>query len=112
MNMLRINKTQSEQLRLLFPTATEQEIEEKISKIIADFLHMNEISEDIFAYDHMQLALEAMADADKIGNEIWQGYLESIEKLCSDASLTPKDLITAAYALALCREVKLRQEAQ
>lgn len=105
---LNITESKVEQLYLIFPNATEQELEEKVSNIITDFFHMNEIREDIFAYDHLQLALVAMADANNIGNEIWQEYLVSIEEF---GNLTAKDLITAAYAFALLREVNSRKEA-
>jgi translation elongation factor EF-1beta len=108
---MKVSDIQIEQLRLIFPNVTEQELEEKISNIIHDFLCMNEIKEDVFAHEHLQLALAAIMEADNIGQDIWQEYLLSIEEKAScQIQLTAKDLITATYALALCRDLKLRQE--
>lgn len=103
---MKVSDDQIEQLRLIFPNATEHELEEKVFNIIHDFLCMNDVKEDVFAHEHLQLALAAMVEADNLGNEVWQEYLASIKHL----SLSSKDLITAAYGLALCRELKLRQD--
>lgn len=110
---MKVSDIQIEQLRLIFPNATEQELEEKVSNIIHDFLCMNDVKEDVFAQEHLQLALMAISDADNIGQAIWHEYLLSIEEKSScQIQLTARDLITAAYALALCREIKLREEVQ